>query len=113
MTVPALGAVLLRAETQIPAKAPGRPVLKVGRDDFSSLWRVGATVAGPPVSVAFAVRRAGGAWRRLAVDDSPPYRAFLEPSRFRRNERVQLVAVARSLDGRVAVSKVLPFRVRP
>ena len=113
LTVPALGAVLLRAESQIPARAPARPVVKVGRDDFSPLWRVAATSSGPPVSVAFAVRRAGGPWRRLAVDDSPPYRAFVDPARFRRNERVRLVAVARSLDGRVAVSSVVPFRVRP
>jgi glycosidase len=35
------------------------------------------------------------------------------PRALRRNERIQLVAVARSLDGRVAVSKVVPFRVRP
>jgi hypothetical protein len=46
------------------------------------------------------------------VDDSPPYRAFLDPARFRRGERVHLVAVARALDGATAVSKVLPLAVR-
>jgi hypothetical protein len=65
------------------------------------------------VSVAFAVRRAGAKrWTRLAVDDSPPYRAFLDPARYRRGERVHLVAVARSLDGRMAVSNVVPLAVR-
>jgi hypothetical protein len=49
---------------------------------------------------------------RAPADDSPPYRAFLDPRRFRRNEAVHLVAIARSLDGRTAVSKVVPFTVR-
>ena len=64
------------------------------------------------MSVAFAVRRAAGGWQRLAVDDSPPYRALLDPARFRRNESVHVVAVARALDGRLALSRVVPFRVR-
>jgi hypothetical protein len=48
----------------------------------------------------------------VGVDDSPPFRAFLDPARFRRNEKVHVAAVARSLDGRTAVSKVIPFTVR-
>jgi hypothetical protein len=70
-------------------------------------------VSGPaPLSVAFALKRAGaGAWTRLAVDDAPPYRAFLDPTRFKKDERVQLVAIARALDGSTAVSAVVPFRV--
>jgi hypothetical protein len=59
------------------------------------------------VSVAFAVRRAGAArWTRIAADDSPPYRTFLDGVAFRRGERVHVVAIARSLDGRTAVSAV-------
>jgi hypothetical protein len=65
-----------------------------------------------PVSVAFAVRRATGGWRRLAVDDSPPYRAFLDPKSYRRKETVHLVAIARALDGTTAVSAVVPTIVR-
>jgi hypothetical protein len=106
--------VLLRADTEIPAAAPGRPSLRVGADDLSGLVRVSATVAGSaPVSVAFAVRRERGKrWLRLGVDDSPPYRAFLDPAGFRRGERVQLVAVARGIDGRLAVSPLRAFTVR-
>jgi hypothetical protein len=59
-----------------------------------------------PVSVAFAVKRADEPWRRVAIDDSPPYRAFLTQSEFRPGESVSVVAVARSLDGRIAVSLV-------
>jgi hypothetical protein len=64
-----------------------------------------------PVSVTFAIRRGSGAWHRLASDDSPPYRAFLEPGRYRKGERVQLVAIATATDGSVSVSPVL--RVTP
>jgi hypothetical protein len=113
LNVPPLSAVLLRADAAIPAQAPARPTLKAGDDDLSSLRRLTAAVGGNvPVSVTFAIRRGTGVWRRIAVDDSPPYRAFLDPVRFRRGERVQLAAVARSLDGRVAVSKMVTFRVR-
>ena len=55
---------------------------------------------------------ARGSWTRLAADDSPPFRAFLDPARYRRNELVHLVAIARGLDGLTAVSPVAPFRVR-
>jgi hypothetical protein len=78
------------------------------------MWRLSATVpaGSAPLSVTFAVRRQGSStWQRLAVDDSPPYRAFLEAGRYRRGERLQLAAVARSLDGRTAVSAVTAFRV--
>jgi hypothetical protein len=61
------------------------------------------------VSVSFAIRLRGGAWRRVAIDDSAPYRAFLEPARFKKRERVEGVAVARGVDGSVAVSPVLVF----
>jgi hypothetical protein len=107
LTLPPVSASLLQATRRIPATRPPKPALTGARDGLSSLWRVSARVgARAPVSVAFAVKRVGEPWRRVAVDDSPPYRAFLTPSEFRRGERVSVVAVARSLDGRVAVSLV-------
>ena len=114
LTLPPLSAVLLRAESDLPARRPARPAVSVAADDLTETWRVSARVgAAGPVSVAFAVRRAGAArWTRLATDDSPPYRAFLDPRRFRRNERVHLVAIVRGLDGSTAVSPVVPFTVR-
>jgi hypothetical protein len=48
----------------------------------------------------------------LANDPEPPYRAFLDPARFKDGQKVSLVAVARSLDGRTASSKVLRYTVR-
>jgi hypothetical protein len=47
------------------------------------------------------------------VDDSAPYRAFLDPRSFRKGARVQVVAVARGFDGTTAVSKVLTVKPRP
>lgn len=113
VTVPAVGALLLEAAKQFPVSAAPKPKLSVGGDGLTSFWAVRATVSGKqPLTVAFAVRRAGSSrWQRLDVDDSPPYRAFLDPAKFRRNERVQLVAIARSVDGSTATSAVTRFRV--
>jgi glycosidase len=114
VTVPAVGAVLLEAASTIPDHAAAAPKLIVKGDDLSNLWAATATVAGNrPVSVSFAVLRARShTWQRLDVDTSPPYRAFLDPARFTKNERVQVVAIARALDGSTATSAVVPFRVR-
>ena len=114
VTVPAVGALLLEAGSTIPVHAATAPKLVVKSDDLSNLWAATAAVSGnEPVSVAFAVLRAGShTWQRLDVDTSPPYRGFLDPAMFKKNERVQVVAIARALDGSTAVSAVVPFRVR-
>ena len=106
--VPALGAVLLRADSDLPVGSLPRPTLRTAGDDTAApLRRLTATVPGSiPVSVAFAVKGKKGGWQRLGVDDSPPYRAFLDPRRFARKSRVGLVAIVRGLDGRTAVSRV-------
>jgi glycosidase len=111
LTIPPVSAVVAVPATTLPKASPAKPALTTRPDDLTSLYRLGATVAGAaPVSVAFAVRRSGGAWQRIAIDDSAPYRAFLEPGQFKKRERVQAVAVARGLDGSVAVSPVVTFR---
>jgi hypothetical protein len=115
LTVPvaATTAVVLEAEAPIAAAAPQKPKLRVKADDLTSLWSASATVGGTaPVSVAFVVQRANGTWQRLDVDTSPPFRGFIDGGKFKRNERVRIVAIARSLDGRTAFSNAVPFRVR-
>ena len=110
LTVPAYSSALLRASRQLPVPRPSRPVLTVSRDSLSDLVRVSAAAGARPVSVAFAMRRAKSArWTRIAADDSPPYRTFLDPAKFSRREIVYLVAIARSLDGRTVVSGVRSF----
>jgi glycosidase len=108
LTVPAYSSALLQATRQIPASRPAKPVLKVARDSLSSLVRVSATAGARPLTISFGVRRAGR-WTRIAADDSPPYRTFLDPAKFRRRERVDLVAIVRTLEGRTAVSAVRSY----
>ena len=112
LTIPGVSAVLLKPSAAVPAATPPPPVLQAGPDSISSYYSLRATVAGPPVTVAFAVRRPGGKWLRVAVDDSAPYRGFLDPLRFRKGTRLQAVAIARSTDGSTSVSKVLTVTPR-
>ncbi|HUQ22977.1 MAG TPA: alpha-amylase family glycosyl hydrolase [Gaiellaceae bacterium] len=112
VSIPPTGTLLLRANADLPVARPAVPKLEVAADDLTELVRVTTTPNAKTVSVAFAVRRASGSWRRLAVDDSPPYRAFLDPKAYRRGETVHLVAIARALDGTTAVSAVVPAILR-
>jgi hypothetical protein len=58
------------------------------------------------MSVAFAIRRHGGSWQRVAIDDSRPYRAFLVPGRFKKHEKVDAIAAVRTAGGTVSVSQI-------
>ena len=108
ISIPPLTAVLLRSRADLPGRTIPSPVVRTGVDLYSELFRVGATVRTlDPVSVSFAMRRSGGAWTRIAADDGAPFRAFLEPSRFEKGEKVALAAVARGSNGAVVVSPVV------
>jgi glycosidase len=110
LTIPPVSALVAVPSATVPKAAPARPKLVSGTDDLTPLFRLQAIVAGSsPVSIAFAIRRGGGSWQRVSIDDSAPYRAFLTPGRFKKRERVEGVAVARGLDGSVAVSPVRTF----
>jgi glycosidase len=113
LRIPPLTAVLLRADAQLGARAPAPLTIRIVPDDVSELWSVNASAARAPESVTIAVRRSGAAgWHRLAADDSPPFRAFLDPALYRRGEQVHLVAIARWPDGTVTTSPVVAFTVR-
>jgi hypothetical protein len=112
LTIPAVSAIVAVPSAQIPAVAPAAPKLTVGEDALSDYDALAATVAGPPVAVTFAISRHGGPWKRIAIDDSAPYRAFISPGSFAKREKIRLVAVARALDGKTAVSKVTTFQPR-
>ena len=110
VSLPRYSAALLDGTRPVPAARTPKPTLAVARDGLSDLVRVSATAGAAPVSVGFALRRAGAkTWTRLSADDSPPYRTFLDPRRFKRRETVHLVAVARGLDGSTEVSAVGSF----
>jgi len=110
LTIPPVSALVAVSGTPLPKAAPARPTLSARPDDLTVFFRLTATGTGTaPVSVAFAIRRHGGAWQRVAIDDSAPYRAFLTPARFKKREPVEGVAVARGLDGTVSTSAVATF----
>jgi glycosidase len=112
LALPPLSALVLKADSDLPKRAAPVPVLRYGTDDLSQMRVLTAKVAtADPVSVTFAIRRGSGAWQRVASDDSPPYRAFLEPGKFRKGERVRLAAVVQATDGSTAISK--PFFATP
>ena len=113
LTIPPVSAVLAVPSASLPATPAATPVLAAKPDALTSLYLLSANVRGAPVSVTFATRRKGGTWQRVAVDDSAPYRAFLEPERFAKRARVDAVAVARGANGSVAVSKVVSVTPNP
>jgi hypothetical protein len=88
--------------------------VKVVEDDLSSLQRVQATVAGTdPVTVTLAMRRDGQTtWKRIGVDQSAPFRAFVDLRGLRAGTRVHFVAVVRSSSGVVATSRVTSVTIR-
>jgi glycosidase len=110
-----LSAALWRAESELPRRGAARLTLRAGSDLYTDFVRLTAAAASPdPLSVTFAWRRAGTVgWSRIAVDDGGPYRAFLDPMRFKRAERIHVVAVARASDGSVSTSPVLAVTPRP
>ena len=110
-----LSAVLYRADSELPRRGAARLSLRASSDLYTDFLRLTAIASSlDPLSVTFAWRRTGIAgWRRLAVDDGGPYRAFLDPGRFKKGERVYVVAVARASDGTVSASAVLTVTPRP
>jgi hypothetical protein len=111
VTVPALSSLLLKAGAQLAGTAVA-PKVKIARDQLTDLWQL-STGSTAPMSVAFAIHRATGAWNRVGVDDSPPYRAFLNGLSFKPKEKVYVVAIARGLDGTTTVSPTVSFTPRP
>jgi glycosidase len=112
LTIPPISALVAVPSATMPRAKPATPVLRAAPDALTDFEALTATVAGEPVSVWFAIRRRGGSWRKVAVDDSAPYRGFVDPLSFEKGEKAEAVAVARGLDGSVAVSRVVTFTPR-
>jgi glycosidase len=113
LTIPPVSAVVAVPRDAMPKSAPAKPKLTVGPDALTEFSVLTAAVSGEPVSVWFAIRHHDGAWQKVAVDDSSPYRAFIDPLRFAKRAKLDAVAVARGLDGSVSVSSVVTFTPRP
>ncbi|MGH3065520.1 MAG: alpha-amylase family glycosyl hydrolase [Gaiellaceae bacterium] len=114
LRIPALSAVLYRADQELPRRGPARVTLRVAPDRFTNLVRLSATATtSDPLNVTFAVRRPGtSAWRRAGTDDGGRYGVYVDPTDYRRGERVSFVAVARASDGSVSTSPVVTTAVR-
>ena len=112
LTIPPVSSLLVVPSIHMPKTAPAKPVLTVGPDPTTQYDVLTARMTGEPVSVWFATRRAGGTWQKLAVDDSSPYRAFIDPGNYAKKVKVEAVAVARGLDGKVSVSNPITFTPR-
>jgi glycosidase len=114
LRIPPLSALLFRADTDLPKRGAARLTLKAASDLYTNLLRVTATSAtADPLSVTFAVRRGGAKeWKRVAVDDGSPYRAYLDPRAFKRGESISVVAAALASDGTVSTSPVLTLQPR-
>jgi len=114
LRVPPLSALLYRADAELPRRGAARLTLRVAPDRFTDLLRLSASPASvDPLSVTFALQRArGGRWARVGVDDGAPYAVYLDPRRFRRGERVSVVAVGRASDGSVSTSSALTVQPR-
>ena len=107
LTVPPLSAAVLRADTSFTVEKKS-PVVTMAVDDFSDLWLISAETSGSPQEVSFLVDDGTG-WRRIAVDDSAPYRAFMAADSVASGASVRVIAVSRFADGTLRRSTVLTF----
>jgi hypothetical protein len=108
ITVPPVSALVV-AQSALPTGPKTTIKLTAKPDDLTSYFALTATAGTQPASVTFAIRRHGGTWQRVAIDDSAPYRGFLDPARFKRHEHVEGIAVARGVGGTVSVSQIATF----
>ena len=105
--IPSLSAAILRAESKFPI-VKRAPVITVGPDDFSELWLLSAETSESPQEVSFLIDDGSG-WRRVAVDDSYPYRAFIDPESLAAGSVSRIVAVSRFADRSVVRGDIITF----
>ncbi|MEY4401035.1 MAG: hypothetical protein RL072_900 [Actinomycetota bacterium] len=105
--IPSLSAAILRADSKFPI-VKRAPVVTVGPDDFSELWLLSAETSESPQEVSFLIDDGSG-WRRVAVDDSYPYRAFVDPESLAAGSVSRIVAVSRFADRNVVRGNIITF----
>ncbi|MFM7308168.1 MAG: alpha-amylase family glycosyl hydrolase, partial [Actinomycetota bacterium] len=107
LKIPALSAAVLRADSRFVLEKSA-PEISVGEDDFSDLWLVSAETSASPQEVSFMVDDGSG-WRRIAVDDSAPYRGFISRESLPDGATVRVAAVSRFADGSLSRSNIVTF----
>jgi len=106
--LPPLSAAILRADARF-ALVKQKPVIAAAPDDFSELWLLSAETSESPQEVSFLIDDGSG-WRRIAVDDSYPYRAFVDPDALPMGVTSRIVAVSRFADGTLLRSGIDKFK---
>lgn len=125
LTVPPISAVVLKATMKYMPITPLSISLQSPKTDFSTEnWEMLiASVPGDDyVQVTFAAREKGKNWRILGTADrrtmedynTPAgiYRVYLQPRQYKSGTQLEIVAVARSADGKFASSKLRKFIVK-
>jgi alpha-amylase len=98
--VPALGAVVYKAERKIPTskKAPEIEVSVPGED--SGRFEIAAKLSTEQFSeVTFAVRVGNGRFRPVGTDDNAPYRVFYDASDLEPGTKLTAKAIVNDLNG--------------
>ncbi|WP_394821249.1 alpha-amylase family glycosyl hydrolase [Pendulispora albinea] len=104
ITVPALGAVVYRAEAKVASRAsapniafvtPAQDSIIRGRKELRA--ELDADV---PAEVSFAIQRdSESGWTHIGTDDNPPYRVFYDTTGIAAGTRVRLKAIVRDHAG--------------
>lgn len=114
VTVPALGAVVLRADAALPGTDAPRVSLQspvVAADDAARLEVVADVEAESYAEVSFWSRVKDGEWVHIGTDDNAPYRVFDDVSDAAPGTEVEYVAVASDGLGHDAVSDAVKAEV--
>lgn len=104
MLVPGQSTVVFRAATQLPT-AKSAPRLPVSVERAPAIGAAVATAKGgkDPLTVTFVARTcATCAWQRLGTDDAAPFRLPISIASFSGSAEMDVVAIARTNDGKVA-----------
>ena len=110
LTVPALSAVVYRADRRIPA-SPAAPRVRLAEPHPAEVARgrleVRARVAGNSfVETTFQAKVGDRRWRTIGTDDNAPYRVFHDTSRLRTGQSLRYRAVVLDNAGHTRTSAV-------
>jgi hypothetical protein len=110
---------LLKATTLITKSSTSKVSnLKFSSSNDSPLWKqLSVTVNSPGYnSVTFLAREPKGKWKSLGTADRTTfetnvtpgnlYRVFLQPEQFRKNAKLEFIAILKNSDGKILTSKV-------
>ncbi len=114
VTVPALSAVVYRADSRVDHRRRAPFVSLNDVSPAAERLEVGADVAGDGFNeVTFLAKGRGGGWRPIGTDDNRPYRVFHDVSALEPGTRVKYRAVVLDSSGNTRSSGTDATRVAP